>query len=208
MDRATSRKPSVRFDSFVMCRQYHTSDTEKGVRWYSLVEMQSHRQRDRHLQTTMEDADRSLLGDNGTENILMYGLRTVQENKSRKRLIKESIASILNEQYDQQGQFLVRMQSEKSEGTFQLDPEAIAECYLDYSKKSGSLAYKRGMQTARQVQEFMKDGSGGDTGMRHSSKWNCDSKLPLKPGCSSHLLVGTVPNRSHQACQIPVRRHP
>lgn len=194
----------VQFGSRVNCRRFYISASEKADRWYSPTEMRSRKQRDKHLQSQICEGEETLWGDDDPESMLVFGLRTVKETKLRRRLVKESKASILEEQAFQEELFLSGVEDDDLDHpSFSLDQGLIEKCYAKFSKHAALLAYMRGMQNSRQVEESLDEGPENDSS-KHS-KWDCGgSNSSDKPKCSPR--PGFTSTRNQHTYILPVRR--
>jgi hypothetical protein len=207
----------VQFHSRVNCRQFCTSVRNKNDLWYSPSEIRSHSQRDKHLQSIMGMKDTSLLlgdDDNTQDSLSLLGLKSCNERKLRVYRIKQAKASVFEQQACQEEQWWLSL----VKGEFRLNQETIAEFYSIYSKKAALLAYMRGLNTARHVEELLNDDCEED--VRHPSKksnstfsWDTLKYSPRRASPTSKRIqrsrtlpiVGTNSNTRHGGQALPQR---
>lgn len=191
----------VSFRSRVNCRRFYTSADEKEDRWYSPDEMRSHKHRDRHLQALLGVGAASLWGNDNPDSLLLFGLKSDNENKSRKQRIRAEQESVVHEQYSQEKHYLTMEKDENLDVSFRLNQEAIAKRYTKHSRKASLLAYVRGMQTSQHVQEFSNDKCGRTVSPR-PSKLHCASSR------SDKLRDSPRPGKKSNRCLLPAYRMP
>jgi hypothetical protein len=204
-EKATSSEQcqKVQFRSRVYCRRFSTRTSEKEDRWYSPNEMRNCKLREKHLQTTMGDGDASLWGEDDTESLSFFGLKTAKETKLRRRLVKEAQASVFAEQACQVELCLSEVQDNDLEVVTHLDEKKIAEIYTTYSKKGALVAYMRGMQTARHVQELLNEDEC-ENNVSHQSR--ASHSISSRGKLRSSLPASHISNKKQPAYYIAMRR--
>lgn len=203
----------VRFNYQVSCRRFTISSSViKEDQWYSPREMREHKQRDRHLQTIMSTRENSMLGDDDTENLPLYGLRTVQENRSRKRLVRDARASVFGEQdsHDELFLLIVDATNDDLEDAVRLNQKLIAEAYSHCSSRAALIAYMRGVQAEKNVKALWSEEVVAEKNESCHSSRSLHS-LSSRSGRSKILGLGVTPqrnnsNRSQPGYCITMRR--